>query len=180
MRGLDYYSHTVFEIVSGGLGAQDAIVGGGRYDGLLSTLSNGAADLPATGFAMGDMVIRNFIEETPNAKMEMEAWMQRNPACDVYIVVADESKRDEALGILSQLRAAGIATDFSMSPINVGKQFKKAEQSGARFALVIGSEFPEMQLKILSFRTEETIHPNTDIVETLKQHLDSPDGPLIA
>lgn len=179
VRGLAYYTGAVFEIFDKKKSMR-AVAGGGRYDGLLSTLSDGAADLPATGFAMGDMVIRNFIEETPNAKMEMEAWMQRNPACDVYLVVADESKRSDALGILSQLRNADIATDFSMSQLNVGKQFKKAEQSGARFALVIGSEFPEMQLKVLSFRTEETIHPNTDIVEAIRAHLDSPDGPLLA
>ena len=179
VRGLAYYTGAVFEIFDKKKSMR-AVAGGGRYDGLLSTLSDGAADLPATGFAMGDMVIRNFIEETPNAKMAMEAWMQRNPACDVYIVVADESKRSDTLRILSELRNAGIHSDFSMSQLNVGKQFKKAEQSGARLALVIGSEFPEMQLKTLSFRTEKTIHPNTDLIESIKKHLDSPDGPLIA
>lgn len=179
VRGLAYYTGAVFEIFDKKKSMR-AVAGGGRYDGLLSTLSDGAADLPATGFAMGDMVIRNFIEETPNANMAMQAWMQRNPACDVYLVVADESKRPEALGILTRLRSAGISTDFAMSQLNVGKQFKKAEQSGARFALVIGAEFPEMQLKILSSRSEETIHPNTDIVEAIQKHLDSPDGPLLA
>ncbi|MEJ6570665.1 MAG: histidine--tRNA ligase [Akkermansiaceae bacterium] len=179
VRGLAYYTGAVFEIFDMKKSMR-AVAGGGRYDGLLSTLSNGAADLPATGFAMGDMVIRNFIEETPNAKMEMEAWMARNPACDVYVVVADESKRNEALGVISQLRNAGISTDFPMTKLNVGKQFKKAQQSGGRFALVIGAEFPEMQLKILSSRTEETIHPNTNVVEAIQNQLDSPDGPLIA
>ena len=179
VRGLAYYTGAVFEIFDMKKSMR-AVAGGGRYDGLLSTLSDGAADLPATGFAMGDMVIRNFIEETPNAKMEMEAWMARNPACDVYLVVADESNRNNAHGVIAQLRTAGISTDFTMTQLNVGKQFKKAQQSGARFALVIGSEFPEMQLKILSSRTEETIHPNTNIVETIQNHLDSPDGPLIA
>ncbi|MCP5535562.1 MAG: histidine--tRNA ligase [Akkermansiaceae bacterium] len=179
VRGLAYYTGAVFEIFDMKKSMR-AVAGGGRYDGLLSTLSDGAADLPATGFAMGDMVIRNFIEETPNAKMEMEAWMARNPACDVYLVVADETKRTSALGVLSQLRTAGISTDFAMTQLNVGKQFKKAEQSGARFALVIGAEFPEMQLKILSSRTEETIHPNTNVIEAIQKHLDSPDGPLIA
>ncbi|MCB1233390.1 MAG: ATP phosphoribosyltransferase regulatory subunit, partial [Verrucomicrobiae bacterium] len=134
VRGLAYYTGAVFEIFDMKKSMR-AVAGGGRYDGLLSTLSDGAADLPATGFAMGDMVIRNFIEETPNAKMEMEAWMARNPACDVYLVVADETKRTSALGVLSQLRTAGISTDFAMTQLNVGKQFKKAEQSGARFAL---------------------------------------------
>lgn len=179
VRGLAYYTGAVFEIFDMNKSMR-AVAGGGRYDGLLSTLSNGAADLPATGFAMGDMVIRNFIEETPNAKMEMEAWMARNPACDTYVVIADESQRDNALGVIAQLRTAGISTDFPMGQLNVGKQFKKAEQSGARFALVIGAEFPEMQLKILSSRTEETIHPNTNAVEAIQKHLDSPDGPLLA
>ncbi|BDS05088.1 histidine--tRNA ligase [Oceaniferula spumae] len=179
VRGLAYYTGAVFEIFDMKKSMR-AVAGGGRYDGLLATLSNGAADLPATGFAMGDMVIRNFIEETPNANLEMEAWMARNPACDVYVVVADESKRNDALGVISKLRTAGISTDFGMSQLNVGKQFKKAEQSGARFALVVGAEFPEMQVKILSSRSEATIHPNTNVVEAMQQHLDSPDGPLLA
>ncbi|MBT8037904.1 MAG: histidine--tRNA ligase [Verrucomicrobiae bacterium] len=179
VRGLAYYTGAVFEIFDMKKSMR-AVAGGGRYDGLLSTLSNGAADLPATGFAMGDMVIRNFIEETPNAQMEMEAWMARNPACDTYVVIADEAQRNNALGVISLLRNAGIHTDFPMTQLNVGKQFKKAEQSGARFALVIGAEFPEMQLKILSSRTEEKIHPNTPVVEAIQKHLDSPDGPLIA
>lgn len=179
VRGLAYYTGAVFEIFDTKKSMR-AVAGGGRYNGLLSTLSDGAADLPATGFAMGDMVIRNFIEDTPHAKMEMEAWLARNPACEVYLVIADESKRNDALGVLTRLRNSAISTDFSMTQLNVGKQFKKAEQSGARFALVIGSEFPEMQLKILSSRTEETIHPNSNVVEIIQNHLDSPDGPLIA
>jgi histidyl-tRNA synthetase len=179
VRGLAYYTGVVFEIFDIKKSMR-AVAGGGRYDGLLATLSNGSAGLPATGFAMGDMVIRNFIEETAHAKMEMEAWMARNPACDVYLVIADEDQRANALGVLAQLRRAGISTDYPMSRLNVGKQFKKAEQSGARFALVIGAEFPEMQLKILTSRTEETIRPNTDIITSIQKHLDSPDGPLIA
>ncbi len=179
VRGLAYYTGAVFEIFDTKKSMR-AVAGGGRYDGLLSTLSNGAADLPATGFAMGDMVIRNFIEETPNALLEMEAWLARHPACQVYVVIADESNRHSALTVISQLRTAGIATDYVMTQLNVGKQFKKAEQSGARFALVIGEEYPEMQLKILSSRTEATIHPNTDVVTAIQSHLDSPDGPLIA
>lgn len=179
VRGLAYYTGAVFEIFDIKKSMR-AVAGGGRYDGLLATLSNGSADLPATGFAMGDMVIRNFIEETPQAKLEMEAWMARNPACDCYLVIADEDQRSNALELIANLRKAGISTDYPMSRLNVGKQFKKAEQSGARFALVVGAEFPEMQLKILSSRTEETIHPNTDVVECIKQHIISPDGPLIA
>ena len=74
--------------------------------------------------------------------MELEAWLARNPACDVFLVIADEEKRPEALGVLSELRTAGIATDYVMNKLNVGKQFKKAQQSGARFALVVGNRIP--------------------------------------
>ncbi len=179
VRGLAYYTGAVFEIFDTKKSMR-AVAGGGRYDGLLSTMSNGSADLPATGFAMGDMVIRNFIEATPNAKLEMEAWLARNATSDVYLIVADENNRNEALGVVSKLRRSGISVDYPMIQLGVGKQFKKAEQSGARLALVVGSEFPEMQLKNLSSRSEETIHPNSNLVETIQSHLDSPDGPLIA
>jgi histidyl-tRNA synthetase len=179
VRGLAYYTGAVFEIFDTKKSLR-AVAGGGRYDGLLATMSNGSADLPATGFAMGDMVIRNFIDATPNAKLEMEAWLARNAACDVFLVIADEDKRNDALSVLSELRGAGISVDYPMAQQGVGKQFKKAEQSRARFALVVGSEFPEMQLKNLSSRSEHTIHPNSNLVETIQNHLDSPDGPLIA
>jgi histidyl-tRNA synthetase len=179
VRGLAYYTGAVFEIFDTKK-TMRAVAGGGRYDGLLSTLSNGAADLPATGFAMGDMVIQNFIVSTPNAQLEMEAWMARNPACEVYLIIADEDNRNEALGVIAQLRSNGISVDYSMIQLNVGKQFKKAQQSGARFALVIGSEFPEMQLKNLSSRSEQTINHNNNLHEVIQAHLDAPDGPLIA
>ena len=179
VRGLAYYTGAVFEIFDTKKSMR-AVAGGGRYDGLLSTLSNGAADLPATGFAMGDMVIQNFIDATPSAKLEMEAWMARNPACAIYLVIADESKRNDALGVIAQLRSSGLSVDYPMTQLNVGKQFKKAEQSGARFALVIGSEFPEMQLKNLSSRSEQTIDNTSNFTETIQALLDAPDGPLIA
>ena len=179
VRGLAYYTGAVFEIFDTKKSMR-AVAGGGRYDGLLSTLSNGAADLPATGFAMGDMVIQNFIDATPRAKLEMEAWMARNPACEIYMVIADESKRNDALGVIAQLRSSGLSVDYPMTQLNVGKQFKKAEQSGARFALVIGSEFPEMQLKNLSSRSEQTIDNTSNFTETIQALLDAPDGPLIA
>ena len=129
---------------------------------------------------MGDMVIQNFIDATPRAKLEMEAWMARNPACEVYLVIADESKRNDALGVIAQLRTSGLSVDYPMTRLNVGKQFKKAEQSGARFALVIGSEFPEMQLKNLSSRSEQTIDNSSNFTETIQALLNAPDGPLIA
>ncbi len=157
-----------------------AVAGGGRYDTLISNLSDGACDLPATGFAMGDYVIRNLIEETTHTAMQLEVWLQRNAAaCDIYLVLADESKRADALKLVTQLRRDGISADLPLGTPKVAKQFQNAEKSGARFALVVGTEYPELKLKNLSSRLEESGQAETASV-WLKQRLEEPDGPLLA
>jgi histidyl-tRNA synthetase len=179
VRGLAYYTGVVFEVFDSSKSMR-AVAGGGRYDTLVSTISNGAVDMPATGFAMGDYVIRNLIEETPHALMQMEVWLQRHAAaCDVYVVVADENRRADSLSLLTQLRRAGISADIAMTPAKVAKQFQSAERSGARFALVVGAEYPELKLKILSSRTEESGNA-ANAVEWLTERLQQPDGPLLA
>jgi histidyl-tRNA synthetase len=179
VRGLAYYTGVVFEVFDSKKSMR-AVAGGGRYDTLLATISDGEVDLPATGFAMGDYVIRNLIEETTHAAMQMEVWLQRHAAqCDIHVVVADESRRGEALKLVTDLRRAGVSTDYSLTPAKVARQFQNAGKSGARFALVVGSEYPELKLKILSSRTEETGHAD-DAVAWLVDRLQQPDGPLLA
>ncbi|MGE9271324.1 MAG: histidine--tRNA ligase [Verrucomicrobiales bacterium] len=179
VRGLAYYTGVVFEVFDRKKSMR-AVAGGGRYDTLVSTISSGSVDMPATGFAMGDYVIRHFIEETTDPRMQMEVWLQRqSAACDVFLALADESKRPEALQILSELRMAGISCDLAFGQAKLGKQLKRAEQSGARFALVIGSELPDMTLKVLASRTEESCHA-LGLVEWLSDRLQQPDGPLLA
>jgi len=179
VRGLAYYTGVVFEVFDSKKSMR-AVAGGGRYDTLISTISEGAVDLPATGFAMGDYVIRNLIEETAHAAMQMEVWLQRNAAaCDVFVVVADDSKRAESLKLVTDLRRAGISADLPLAPAKVGKQFQRAEQSGARFALVVGAEYPELKLKILASRTEET-GTAENAVEWITDRIHQPDGPLLA
>ena len=179
VRGLAYYTGVVFEVFDSQKSMR-AVAGGGRYDTLVATISNGAVDLPATGFAMGDYVIRNLIEETPHALMQMEVWLQRHAAaCDVYLVVADEARRTDSLSLLTQFRRAGVSADLSMTQAKVAKQFQSAERSGARFALVIGAEYPEMKLKVLSSRSEESVHAD-QAVEWMINRLQQPDGPLLA
>jgi len=178
VRGLAYYSGVVFEIFDTARSMR-AIAGGGRYDGLLSILSAGSLDMPATGFAMGDAVIANLIAETPVALGKLQAWRQLQRTCDVYVVLAEESKRPEALGLISSLRNAGIRTDFPLTPTKINKQFKAADATLARFAIVVGNEFPELKVKILSSRTETSIAPNADPVDFLQRLLDAPDGPLL-
>lgn len=177
VRGLAYYTGIVFELFDCKK-TMRAVAGGGRYDSLVSTISNGAVDLAATGFAMGDYVIRNLIENNPHAAMQMEVWLQRNyQVCDVYLVIADEEKRSEALKLVTDLRRAGISTDYSLVPAKVAKQFQNAEKSGAKFALLVGSEYPELKLKILSNRTEKSGHAN-NAAEWLAELLAQPDSQL--
>ena len=179
VRGLAYYTGVVFEVFDSRRSMR-AVAGGGRYDTLVRTISEGGVDLPATGFAMGDYVIRNLIEETTDPRMRMETWLLReSAACEVYLVLADESKRPEALGILADLRAAGISCDLPLGTVKTGKQFQNAEKAGARFALVVGSELPELTLKVLSSRTEEKCHV-LGLAEWLATRLQQPDGPLLA
>ncbi len=179
VRGLAYYTGVVFEVFDARQ-AMRAVAGGGRYDTLVATLSDGAVDLPATGFAMGDYVIRNLIEETPHALMEMEVWLRRHASpCVVYVVVADEACRLDALRLVTALRRAGISTDFPLVRAKVPKQFQSAERSGARFSLLVGTEFPDLKLKVLSSRVEEPCHADT-LVDFLTRRLEQPDGPLLA
>ena len=179
VRGLAYYTGVVFEIFDARQ-TMRAVAGGGRYDTLVATISDGATDLPATGFAMGDYVIRNLIEETTHAAMQMEVWLQRNAAaCEVFVVVADDTKRAEALRLVTDLRRAGIAADLPLTAAKVPKQFQSAERSRARFAVVVGAEYPVLKLKILASRAEETFAADT-AVPWLTARLQQPDGPLIA
>ena len=179
VRGLAYYTGVVFEVFDSKKSMR-AIAGGGRYDTLVKTISDGAVDMPATGFAMGDYVIRNLIEETTHAAMQMEVWLQRNAAgCEVYMVVPDASRRDDALKLVTDLRRAGVSADLPLSEAKVAKQFQAAEKCGARFAVVIGQEFPQVKIKILSSRTEEECDAVT-LVEWITQRLTEPDGPLLA
>lgn len=178
VRGLAYYNGVVFEIFDTAKSMR-AIAGGGRYDGLLGTLSEGSLDLPATGFAMGDAVITNLIEETPVALAKRQAWQQRQSTCEVYVVVADEAKRPEAISLVSALRRGGIRTDFPLSPTKINKQFKQADAGLARLAVVVGNEFPELKVKVLATRTETAIAPNADPIATIQNLLDQPDGPLL-
>ncbi len=179
VRGLAYYTGIVFEVFDSKKSMR-AVAGGGRYDTLISTISDGGTDMPATGFAMGDYVIRNLIEETTHTAMQMEVWLQRNAAaCDVFVVVADESQRARALRLVTDLRHAGISADLPLGLPKVAKQFQSAEKCGARFALVVGTEYPILKLKVLASRTEESGDAATAI-DWLTDRLLQPDGPLLA
>lgn len=154
VRGLAYYTGPVFEIFDIGKGMR-AVAGGGRYDQLVGLI--GGVELPACGFAMGDMVITDLIREVPGPAALLEAAVRREQAVDLYVVLADPGKAGEAARLMQELRDAGLRVIASLTEQKVAKQFQAAEQSGAREAIVIGTEFPEVVVRDLSSRTEERL-----------------------
>lgn len=150
VRGLAYYTGLVFEIFDKGHTLR-AVAGGGRYNGLVATLSNNAVDMPATGFAMGDAVIAHLIESCPAAKALRDAALKPD-ACDVCLVLAAPEKRAQMLSLASALRDAGVRVDLPLSPAKIVNQLKRAEKIGASYAVIVGDEYPEVELKKLATR----------------------------
>ena len=156
VRGLAYYTGVVFEAFAL-RGNLRAIAGGGRYDRLLSDLSDGSADLPAVGFGVGDAVLLELLNETPAAKAREEAALKADAPVQLYLVIAEEARRGEALTLAQQLRGAGWRVGFPLSHEKVGKQFGTAETAGASHAVVIGAEWPTLKVKRLADRHEESV-----------------------
>ena len=155
VRGLAYYTGIVFEAFDRG-GKLRALAGGGRYDNLIAHLSDGALSLPAIGFAMGDVVLAELIDEIPAAKQQLEAAIAGQHALDVYVVIAKEERRADALAQIQTLREAGLRVDYPLTPAKVGKQFQAAEQLGARVAILFGDEWPQVKIKDLR-SSEQTL-----------------------
>jgi histidyl-tRNA synthetase len=154
VRGLAYYNGTVFELYNR-KGNERAIAGGGRYDGLLPNLFG--VNLTAVGFAMGDVVLANFINDTPHAKEQMQSWISSQRGLDIYVVVAKEARRAAALGQIQQLRDRGYRVDYPLTPMKVARQFQAAEDAGASLALLYGDEWPKLKIKDLATREERLI-----------------------
>jgi histidyl-tRNA synthetase len=155
VRGLDEYTGLVFEVFDRQR-QNRALAGGGRYDNLIHLISDGAVDLPAAGFAIGDVVLQNLLQELPHARKKAEEALAMG-RCRAFVIIADESRRPEALQLAAMLRENQIVTDFSLQPIKVGKQFQMAESIGAQFAVVVGQEWPQVKLKNLQQREETTV-----------------------
>lgn len=137
VRGLDYYDHTAFEIVSDQLGAQSTVCGGGRYNGLIEQL--GGPSTPAVGFAFGMerlmLVLNAAAQQDPEGRAA--ALSAFHPPL-VYIVNRGEGSVARALVLARRLRSAGVSVELDDSRSAFGKQFKRADRSGARIAIVIG------------------------------------------
>ena len=129
VRGLDYYSHTAFEITSTQLGAQATVCGGGRYDGLVELL--GGPVTPAIGWALGLERLAILLAKAEAAPIE---------AAQIYVVSRGDRGELLALQVARQLRQVGYTIELDLTGAAFGKQFKRADRSGARWALVIGDD----------------------------------------
>ena len=132
VRGLDYYSRTVFEWITDALGAQDAVCSGGRYDGLITQLGGEAT--PAIGFAMGVERVVALIEQAGTAPAARTS--------DVYVVVQGESSIGVAMRLADDLRRAstGRRVELNLGGGNFKAQFRRADRSGAPLAIVLGED----------------------------------------
>ncbi len=129
VRGLDYYSRTVFEFVTSAAGAQGTVLGGGRYDTLLSDI--GGKNVPAVGFAAG-------MERLLMAMDAENAPFERDKTADCYLLGMDGKSREKAFALAGELRRAGVSAETDLMTRSVKAQFKYADKAGARFVAVLG------------------------------------------
>ncbi|MEX2586496.1 MAG: histidine--tRNA ligase [Actinomycetota bacterium] len=129
VRGLDYYTRTAFEFTAVGLGSQDAVGGGGRYDGLAESL--GGRSLPGLGFGLG---VERIALALSSAGVEVPA------SLDAYIVTAGDRARPVAHATAAGLRQQGYSTDLDFAGRGMKGQFKAADRLGAKWAVVIGPQ----------------------------------------
>lgn len=141
VRGLDYYTRTAFEITSTHLGAQNALGGGGRYDGLVETC--GGPSIPAVGMALG-------VERIIIALQEERIELPLKKKEETFIATVREEAKKEGFKLLSQLRAAGFAADLDYRPSSLKAQMRQGDKKGARFVIIIGEE--ELKRGVVSLR----------------------------
>jgi histidyl-tRNA synthetase len=156
VRGLAYYSGIVFEVFDRA-GKFRAIAGGGRYDNLIGQLSDGSVSLPALGFAMGDVVLGELINEISRAREAMQKAITKDRKIDIYVVIAKEERRADALKQIQQLRDRGYRIDYPLTPTKVARQFQAAEEAGASFAVLYGDEWPRLKIKNMATAEQELI-----------------------
>jgi histidyl-tRNA synthetase len=148
VRGLDYYSRTVFEWVTTDLGSQDAVCSGGRYDGLVAQL--GGDPVPAIGWAMG--------QERVVEIMRLQQLVTAEGRPDVYLVLAGTAAEALGLGLAEQLRDAlpGLKVEANCGGGSFKSQMKRADRSGARYAVIVGDDEAARQTAALKSLRDES------------------------
>jgi len=159
VRGLDYYTRTAFEFTHGALGAQNAILGGGRYDGLSESL--GGPSAPGIGFAIGE-------DRLVLALTESAESIQRKP--DVYIAPLGSGTDREAAGLARELRRHDIVVELGDENFRMKKSLETASRIGARYALIVGeNEVKENTFALKNLATGEQVSiPRGDLARRIQ------------
>ena len=147
VRGLDYYTRTVFEFVSNSIGAQGTVCGGGRYDGLIEEL--GGQHTPSLGFGMG-------IERLLLLMQSQNIEIPQPPVCDLYVVGMGEKAKIKAFNIIEGVRKSSLIAEGDIVGRSMKAQMKYANKIGAKFSMVIGdNELEQNKAKIRDMKTGE-------------------------
>jgi histidyl-tRNA synthetase len=155
VRGLDYYTRTVFEFTSDALGAQSGVGGGGRYDGLIEML--GGPHTPANGWAAG--IERMLLAAEPRPEPQ--------PVVDLYVASAKDDGRAEAFALATEARRAGLAVQQELAGRSLKGQLKHADRLGARYVAILGDE--GISLKDMESGEQETVEsPSAAVARALK------------
>src|SRR5438067_8145072 len=169
VRGLAYYTGIVFEVFDRA-GKLRAIAGGGRYDNLIQQLSDSAVSMPALGFAMGDVVLGEMIRDHGSSRERMQQAIAAEHKIDIYIVIAKEERRPDALAHVQTLRDKGYRVDYPFTSAKVARQFQIAQQLSARLAILFGDEWPQVAVKDLATGEQQLIS-NQELLAYLARSL---------
>ncbi len=164
VRGLDYYSRTVFEVTAGGLGAQDAVAAGGRYDSLVKTL--GGPDVPAVGFAVGmDRVARARYGEELDKKADGDV------SSRVFVALVGKGVGPRGFEIVKRLRSKGFVAEIGASDKSLKAQLRWAESWGGHYVVIVGEEELKKNACLLK---DMAGHSQVELsLEDLKSRIDS-------
>ena len=186
VRGLDYYMRTTFEVITDRLGAQNAIGGGGRYDGLVRDL--GGPDVPAIGFAIGMerliMLLQqehreqvralqaNVTEQSSTSQVNVPDGVkitEPSRAPFVFIASLGEQPRASAFELVQQLRGRGLEAEMDYEGRSLKSQMRRADKSGARYVLIFGEdELMRRQVQLRDMRTKtQSVLPLDGLVESM-------------
>ena len=161
VRGLDYYTRTTFEILGQSLGAQNALLGGGRYDGLVKDL--GGPDRPGIGFAAG---MERLVLALPAAVLE-------EPPARAFVVAIGDDGREEGLRLLRDLRRAGLAAQMEFDARGVRAQMKRSDRLQARVTLIVGGDElarGEVTVKYMRTGAQQAV-PRAGVVDAVRTAL---------
>ncbi len=158
VRGLDYYTRTAFEVKSGLLGAQNALAGGGRYDGLVHSL--GGPEVSGIGFAIG---VERLLACLPDNKKNIIL------RTDLFIAALGERAQKMAFRLTNELRQAGISTEMDYSDKSLKSQMKRADKLNTSFTLIVGDkEIDEKRVELRNMNTKnQQVLPMNNLRDTI-------------